>query len=111
MKLAFTLHRIGLAKGETVNPGQVIEMPDKDYADMLKFTAVREPTKDEMALYRLSNPVEELSKFDETQTDDFDILKARATELGVTFGAKIGWDKLEERVEVAEKAATNLLGN
>ena len=109
MELAYTLHRIGMGKGVTVEPKQVVEMTEAQIKELIPFGAVREPTEEEVALYRLANPVEaslpEVSK----STDDLDVLKARATELGVEFSGNIGIKKLAERVAEAEEAA--LLGN
>ena len=105
MKLAYTLHRIN----NTIEPGQVIEMSNKDYGDMLKFSAVREPTDQEKALWQLSNPVTEPSK--STGGDlDRTLVIARAEELGLEFKKNIGTAKLAERIAEAEKAADDLLG-
>lgn len=105
MKLAFTLHRIN---GD-IMPGQVVELSIAQIEELVQFGAVRKPTDDEIALYRMSNPVTDngqmlVEKPVINSTSEYRAgLEKRATDLDVKFGAKLGDAKLLERVEAAEK--------
>ena len=106
MKLVYTLHRIN----GNIEPFQVVEMTVAQIAEIEPYGAVREPTADEAALYRLSNPVKVAQKDDSTSTDDRDELKVRAGELGLTFPKNIKTPKLAEMVAEAEAIASDLIG-
>ncbi|QNP78424.1 hypothetical protein [Agrobacterium tumefaciens] len=70
MEYGFTLHSIR-RKDEELPVGQVQQFTDKDYKDMLRLDAVREPTTDEMKLYKLAHPDEEIDlDNDETGADE-----------------------------------------
>lgn len=55
MELAYTLHEVHRGK-ETVKPGSV-ELFDRDeLRELIKLDAVRQPTEEEVALYKLTHP-------------------------------------------------------
>ncbi|EGL63572.1 hypothetical protein AGRO_3641 [Agrobacterium sp. ATCC 31749] len=55
MEYGFTLHSIR-RKGEELAVGKVEEFTNADFKDMVRLGAIREPTADEMKLYKLANP-------------------------------------------------------
>ncbi len=70
MEYGFTLHSIR-RKDEELPVGKVEKFTNADYKDMLRLGAVREPTADEMKLYKLANPDEEIDlDSDETGADE-----------------------------------------
>lgn len=66
MEYGFTLHSIR-RKGDDLPIGQVQEFTNADYKDMLRLGAVREPTADEMKLYKLAHP-DEVTDLDNDET-------------------------------------------
>ena len=106
MKLVYTLHRIN----GNIEPFQVVEMTVAQIAEIEPYGAVREPTADEAALYRLANPVKSAPKDVAMATDDREQLKVRAGELGLTFQKNIKTPKLAELVAEAEAIANDLIG-
>lgn len=70
MEYGFTLHSIR-RKDEELPVGKVEKFTNADYKDMIRLGAVREPTADEMKLYKLANPDEEIDRDnDETGADE-----------------------------------------
>ncbi|KDR88280.1 hypothetical protein L905_19270 [Agrobacterium sp. TS43] len=59
MEYGFTLHSIR-RKDEELPVGKVEKFTNADYKDMVRLGAIREPTADEMKLYKLANPDEEV---------------------------------------------------
>jgi hypothetical protein len=59
MEYGFTLHSIH-RKDEELPVGKVEKFTNADYKDMVRLGAIRKPTADEMKLYKLANPDEEV---------------------------------------------------
>jgi len=106
-KLAYTLHRIN----GNIEPGQVVEMEEAAYDELKPYGAVRVPTADESALYRMANPVAPSAPAEKSKApSDRDDLKARAEKFSLAYQSNIKTPKLKELVEAAE-AEAELLGD
>ncbi|RVT75687.1 hypothetical protein EM858_14670 [Agrobacterium sp. CNPSo 2736] len=61
MEYGYTLHSIR-RKGDDLPVGSVEEFTNADYKDMIRLGAIREPTDDEMKLYKLAHPDEPVAE-------------------------------------------------
>lgn len=106
MKLAYTLHSV-VHKGETHDPGKVIELDADTYAELERMRAVREPSEQEKALHGMTTrkPAAAAPAPASKADPEREALEARAEKLGVKFNKNLSTSKLRERVEEAEKAA------
>lgn len=72
MTLGYRIHTIHKGR-EKLAPGIVSEFSDSDYREMLRLGAIRAPTADELALYKLANPDTSVSAdvaVDKTDSDE-----------------------------------------
>lgn len=103
MKLAYTLHNI-IVRGQSHDPGKVIEIDASTYSDLERLGAVREPKEQEKALHGMTT--RKPAAASETQPDsEREALEARADQLGVKFNKNLSTAKLRERVQEALEAA------
>lgn len=80
MTLGYRIHTIHKG-GEKLAPGIVSEFSDSDYREMLRLGAIRAPTADELALYKLANP--DTSGSAEVAVDETDGEELPADEVAV----------------------------
>lgn len=106
MKLGYTIHEVQKGKDTIIAPGRVHPFDNQEHDDLTRLGAIREPSRDEIALYEALLPAVE--EEEPKKSPEREQLEAKATELGVKFQANTGDAALLKRIEEAEakKAAT-----
>lgn len=100
MALGYALHEIHRGK-EALPAGAVHLIDDKDFDELTALGAVREPTADEVALYRLAHPEAKAEKSVESKVTDEGGGKRRGK------SAKAAEAKTEEKADEKDGEASD----